>query len=83
MLGALAVGAAVAGCGYLAASPSAPATTPAPTTPGTTSGGTGNTPGTPTVLPRQDVVAGSDGLTVRYADRDGSLKTLRVEDFPR
>jgi hypothetical protein len=27
--------------------------------------------------------AGSDGLTVRYQDRDGSVKTLRVEDFRR
>ena len=26
---------------------------------------------------------GSDGLTVRYQDRDGSVKTLRVEDFRR
>jgi hypothetical protein len=27
--------------------------------------------------------AGPDGLTVRYQDRDGSTKTLRVEDFRR
>ena len=27
--------------------------------------------------------AGSDGLTVRYQDRDGTTKTLRVEDFRR
>ncbi|GAA1834650.1 hypothetical protein ACFFOM_09950 [Microlunatus capsulatus] len=26
---------------------------------------------------------GPDGLTVRYQDRNGSTKTLRVEDFPR
>jgi hypothetical protein len=26
---------------------------------------------------------GTDGLTVRYQDRDGSTKTLRVEDFRR
>jgi hypothetical protein len=26
---------------------------------------------------------GSDGLTVRYLDADGGVKTVRVEDFPR
>ena len=26
---------------------------------------------------------GSDGLTVRYLGDDGSVKTVRVEDFPR
>ena len=79
----LAVGAAAA-CGYVATSPSAPTTTPAPPTPGTTSAGTGSPAATPIVIPRQDVAAaGSDGLTVRYVDRDGSAKTLPVEDFRR
>lgn len=27
--------------------------------------------------------AGSDGLTVRYRDPEGGLKTVRVEDFHR
>jgi hypothetical protein len=26
---------------------------------------------------------GSDGLTVRYLGDDGSVETVRVEDFPR
>ena len=42
---------------------------------------------TPTAAPGGRIVvtgsAGSDGLTVRYQDRDGSVKTLRVEDFRR
>lgn len=41
---------------------------------------------TPTPAEGRPVVTGglgSDGLTVRYQDRDGSLKTLRVEDFRR
>jgi len=77
MVGALlAVGLAVAGCGDKAASSPAPARTPAVTTSGTPSPGA--TPITP-----QAVGAGSDGLTVRYTDGDGRLKTLPVEDFPR
>ena len=73
----LAVGVAAAGCGYVAASRPAPATTPA------ASGTTPDPVPAPTALPRQDLAAGSDGLTVRYADRDGSVKTLRVGDFRR
>jgi len=40
---------------------------------------------TPAPDPRPVVTGGlgSDGLTVRYQDRDGSIKTLRVEDFRR
>jgi hypothetical protein len=26
---------------------------------------------------------GSEGMTVRYLDADGDVKTVRVEDFPR
>ena len=45
----------------------------------------GTTP-TPAPSPTPDLTrptldAGSDGLTVRYRDGDGHLKTLRVEDF--
>lgn len=36
----------------------------------------------PTPLPTARA-AGSDGLTVRYRDDAGALKSLRVEDFPR
>jgi hypothetical protein len=40
---------------------------------------------TPATGQRPVVAAGvsSDGLTVRYQHRDGSTKTLRVEDFAR
>lgn len=41
---------------------------------------------TPTPTPSVELPtegAGSDGLTVRYRDEAGGLKTLRVEDFPR
>jgi hypothetical protein len=27
--------------------------------------------------------AGTGGLTIRYLDADGKIKTVRVEDFPR
>jgi hypothetical protein len=72
----LAVGLAVAGCGDKAASSPAPARTPTATTSGTPS------PGATPIAP-QAVGAGSDGLTVRYTDGEGPVKTLRVEDFPR
>jgi hypothetical protein len=58
----------------------------------TAGGGSGTAPvptPSPTATPSRSLrpVAagdlGSDGLTVRYQDRDGSIKTLRVEDFPR
>jgi hypothetical protein len=81
LLGALAAGAVVAGCGHGTTSAPAPTTTPAAPASGASSGG--GSPAGPTALPVQDVAAGSDGLTVRYADRDGSVKTLRVEDFRR
>jgi len=80
----LAVGAVAAGCGHRAASSPAPAAppkaVPASTIP-TSSAPAGGPEGTP--LTRTSVGSGSDGLTVRYADRDGSIKTLRVEDFRR
>ena len=68
----LAVGLTVAGCGDQAASSPAPARTPS-----------ASPSGTATPIAPQAVGAGSDGLTVRYTDGDGSVKTLRVEDFPR
>ncbi len=45
-------------------------------------------PSTPPSSPASEVpptvgTAGSDGLTVRYLSGDGTVKTLRVEDFPR
>jgi ABC-type glycerol-3-phosphate transport system substrate-binding protein len=40
-----------------------------------------STPSTPTTATVTD--AGTGGLTVRYLDVDGKIKTLRVEDFPR
>jgi hypothetical protein len=39
-------------------------------------------PASPSV-PTFSTTAGSDGLTVRYLAADGSVKTVRVEDFPR
>ena len=36
----------------------------------------------PSALPIS-VPAGADGLDVRYLDKDGQVKTLRVKDFPR
>ena len=40
-----------------------------------------STPSTPTTATVTD--AGTGGLTVRYLDADGKIKTVRVEDFPR
>lgn len=65
--------AGLAGCGEPAPAPgpAAAATSPAPAaTPAATDLGT--VAGT----------AGSDGLTVRYLGDDGSLRSVRVEDFP-
>ena len=72
------VGLAVTACTAVGEQATAP--TPAPSSAPTA---------TPTAAPAPDgrpVVTGglgSDGLTVRYQDRDGSTKTLRVEDFRR
>lgn len=40
-------------------------------------------PAGPTLPPLDDRSFGSTGLDIRYLDRDGTLKTLRVRDFPR
>lgn len=59
---------ALAGCSDPAAStPAAPPASPAPAT---------------TIAPTVSS-GGSDGLTVRYLGDDGTIKTVRVEDFPR
>ena len=55
------------------ASPSAPAATPS---------------GNPSAPVRHELTAtsgttGSDGLTVRYLSDDGTVRTVRVEDFHR
>lgn len=39
--------------------------------------------GAPTTVVGSVGSAGSDGLTVRYRDPKGGLKTVRVEDFRR
>lgn len=66
-----------------------PATTPpAPTSSSPTSGTpTASSPTAPaapagTLAPTVGS-SGSDGLTVRYLGGDGTVKTVRVEDFPR
>ncbi len=47
------------------------------------------TPGAPPPPPATGTIApsvasgGSNGLTVRYLADDGTVKTVRVEDFPR
>ena len=60
-----------------------PALSPAPAeTPAATTGTPSPSPTASRIAPAA-VRAGSDGLTVRYTGDDGSLKTLRVEDFRR
>jgi multidrug efflux pump subunit AcrA (membrane-fusion protein) len=41
---------------------------------------TSASPSTPP--PATVTAAGAGGLTIRYLDADGKIKTLRVEDFP-
>ena len=63
-----------------------PAASPVPTPEPSASTEASPTPTSePTPGERPVVVGeiGSNGLTVRYQDRDGSVKTLRVEDFRR
>ena len=80
----LAVGVVAAGGGEPAPAPAkapAPAATPTPSTAPKAPAGR------PSGLDGSGLTgagtAGSDGLTVRYRDPDGGLKTVRVEDFPR
>jgi hypothetical protein len=62
------LGLGLAGCGEpVAPTPSAPSGSPT---------------GSSTVAPVASGT-GSDGLTVRYLSKDGTIRTVRVEDFPR
>ena len=72
---ALAVAVVAAGCSNPSSAP-APTGTPAAAAPTPR-------PSAPTKLDGAIGSAGSDGLTVRYRDPDGGLKTVRVEDFRR
>ena len=69
---------ALGGC----AEPPVPGAAPTPSA-------TASAPATPGPAPTREPLAldagsaGSDGLTVRYRDADGGLKTLPVEDFRR
>ncbi|SDR83229.1 hypothetical protein SAMN04488543_0578 [Friedmanniella luteola] len=78
LLAALTVTACTAGGG----SSAAPVPTPAPRATASPDPAP-STPATPEPRPLATGGLGTDGLTVRYQDRDGSIKTLRVEDFPR
>lgn len=75
----LAVVAAVAGCSTPEGASPAPASTPSAPAPSPTASAAGPT----TRLQVAPETAGSGGLTVRYRDADGSVKTLKVQDFPR
>jgi len=65
---------ALSGCSDPAPADPAPAAPTAPATPATAPAGGGVQVGSSTT--------GSDGLTVRYLDGE-TVKTVRVEDFPR
>ena len=54
--------------------------TPVPAPSSAASSPTSPTPSSP--LSRTGGITGSDGLTVRYLDHDGSVKTVPVEAFP-
>lgn len=45
--------------------------------------GAPSTPASPAPAVPSAVGTGSDGLDVRYLSEDGTMKTVRVEDFPR
>jgi hypothetical protein len=78
--GAVLLAVLAAGAGCATSEESAPSPTPTPPASSPSS------PAPTEVLPTSTLAtgtAGSDGLTVRYRDHDGSLKTVRVEDFPR
>lgn len=79
VLAGLALAAAVVAAGC-----SRPLTTPAPTgTPSSATSTPSATPTPPTAVDGTIGTAGSDGLTVRYRDPEGGLKSVRVEDFRR
>jgi hypothetical protein len=74
----VAAAALLAGCSDDAARPESPST-PAATAPPASA--------PPSAAPRDPVPAstsvGSEGLTVRYLDADGKIRTLQPKDFPR
>jgi hypothetical protein len=77
----LALGALVAACGddrEPGAETTGAETTPPTASDSPTASASPSTPPTSTVTG-----AGTGGLTIRYLDTDGKIKTVRVEDFPR
>ena len=70
----LALGALVAAC----SDDREPGAEPTPAGSDPTASPSPSIPTTPTVTD-----AGTGGLTIRYLDADGKIKTVRVEDFPR
>ena len=56
---------------------------PAPAPSDAPSGAAPSSPAPAGTLAVPDDSTGSDGLTVRYLGQDGTVKTVRVEDFPR
>lgn len=87
VLAGLALAAAVVAAGC-----SRPVTSPTPTATPSSAAATPRPAATPTAPPSPTTsagldgtigTAGSDGLTVRYRDPEGGLKSVRVEDFRR
>jgi len=75
------MGAIMTGCSDDVGQASQPASSPS--VPGHTSAGSTQSSG-PTAKPMPTTApAESGGLTIRYLDSDGEIKTVRVEDFAR
>jgi hypothetical protein len=73
----LAAGVIMTGCSD-DSQPERPTSDPPPPVPSTPS-----STATPSRAPwRSTAPAGTSGMTVRYLDSDGKIKTVRVEDFP-
>ena len=79
---AVAVAVVAAGCSKPLTSP-APSGTPSSAAATPRPSATPTAPTAPTALDGTIGTAGSDGLTVRYRDPEGGLKSVRVEDFRR
>ena len=75
------LGLALAGCTDPATS-RVPVSPTVPSEPAPSGSAAPSTPARPRGIDARAGTAGSDGLTVRYLDR-GTVKTVRVEDFPR
>jgi hypothetical protein len=73
------MGAIMTGCSDDADEASQPTPSPSATVP-TASGSTQSSDPSAKPLPTT-VPAASGGLTIRYLDSDGKIKTVRVEDF--